>query len=85
VPSGLLRIAGRVIAPIFPADMLRPGLVCWLLLPFLISHNALLRPASIGLWHTGLSTVLAAHVLPTYQIICFRHLDLSFPVLDRRP
>src|SRR6476619_5108273 len=58
--------------------MLRPGFVCWLLLPFLISHNGLLRPASIGPWHTGLSTVLAAHVLATYQIICFRHLDLSF-------
>src|SRR6476619_2621132 len=53
--------------------MLRPGFVCWLLLPFLISHDALLRRASIWLWHAGLSTMLAAHILPTFH----RPFDLS--------
>jgi hypothetical protein len=75
VPLGLLRITKWIIASVFPADMLRPGFVGWLLLPFLISHDALLRRASIGLWHAGLSTVLSSRVLPTFQIICFRHWD----------
>jgi hypothetical protein len=54
-------------------ENISPSFVCGLLLPFLILGNALLCRASIELWHAGLSTVLSSHVLPAFQIICFRH------------
>jgi len=60
----LFRITGRIIPAIFPADMLRPRFVRWLLLSFFVSHNALLsRTPVLGLRHASLSTVLAAHIL----------------------
>jgi hypothetical protein len=58
-------------------ENISPSFVCGLLLPFLIQGNALLCRASIELWYAGLSTVLYSHVLPTFQIICFRHWDFS--------
>jgi hypothetical protein len=39
----LLRITGRIIAPIFPADVLSTRLVCWLFLSPLVADDALLR------------------------------------------
>jgi hypothetical protein len=62
---------GWVVASVFSADMLRPGFVCWLFLPFLVLHEALLRRASIRLRHASLSTMLAAHILSAFQITCF--------------
>lgn len=56
-------------------ENISPSFVCGLLLPFLVLDNALLCRASIELLHAGLSTVLSPHVLPTFQIICFRHWD----------
>jgi hypothetical protein len=58
-------------------ENISPSFVCGLLLPFLIPGNALLCRASIELWYAGLSTVLYSNVLPTFQIICFRHWDFS--------
>jgi hypothetical protein len=60
-----------VIASVVPADMLRLGFVCRLFLPFLISDDGLLRRASIRPRHASLSTMLAAHILLAFQIICF--------------
>ena len=74
---GLLGITRWVIASVFPADMSRPGFVSRLFLPFLITHDALPRRASIRLRHASLSTMLATHILPAFQVICFRHFDLS--------
>jgi len=39
----LFRIAGRIVAPIFPADVLSARLVRWLFLSSLVANDALLR------------------------------------------
>jgi hypothetical protein len=39
----LFRIARRIVAPIFPADVLSARLVRWLFLSSLVANDALLR------------------------------------------
>jgi hypothetical protein len=70
----LFRIARRIVAPIFPADVLSARLVRGLFLSPLVANDALLRRASVlRLRHARLTTMLAAHVLSAFQIVCFSH------------
>jgi hypothetical protein len=74
----VLPIAGRIIAAICPADVLRTRLVRWLFLSFLIAYNALLRGALVFRFrHACLAAMLATHVLVTFQIVFSWHLKLQ--------
>jgi len=67
-------IAWRIAALVLAADALSAVLVARLFLASL-AHNALVVSAGSGgrLRHALLSTVLAALILPTFEIVLFRH------------
>ena len=74
-PLGLFRITRRIIATIFPADVLGTRFVRGLFLPSFIANDPLLRRALVfRLRHAGLSAMLAAHVLLAFQVVFFWHL-----------
>jgi hypothetical protein len=78
-------IARRVIAEICPADLLRARLVGWLFLSPLVADDALLsRVFVFRLWQPGLATMLATHILVTFQIIFSWHLKLRFAAVCSR-
>ena len=85
----LFRIARRIIAPIFPADVLSTRFVRRLFLAFLVANDALLGRASVlGLRHACLTAMLAAHVPFAFQIVCswpqILELAIVGTVRDRR-
>jgi hypothetical protein len=70
-----LRITGRIVAPIFPADVLSPRFVRRLFLSLLVANDPLLRRASVlRPRHACLAAVPAAHILLAFQIVFFWHL-----------
>jgi len=70
----LFWITRRVVAAIFPADVLSTRLVRRLFLSPFVANDALLRRAFIlRPRHACLAAMLAAHVLPAFQIVFFWH------------
>jgi hypothetical protein len=77
-PLSLFRIAKRIIAPIFPGNVLSTRFVRRLFLTLLVANDALLRRASVlRLRHACLAAMLAAHVPFAFQIVCSCHFENS--------
>ncbi len=67
-------IAWRIAALVLAADALSAVLVARLFLASLAHNTLVVRAGRVGRFrHTLLPTVLAALILPTFEIVLFRH------------
>ena len=66
--------------------LLRPRLIRRLFLPPFIANDSLLgRSSRLRLGPTRLSAMLAAHILPAFVIVLFRHSTVSFALGKDEP